>query len=110
MLTEQFFSNFNLIFIDIKTMNNQFRPNNIKPLKEINFETGVNHAKGMDTENSVLKNLTTLCHSLKIDIMRRVIPPYESRVGECDAIIFSDTGILLIEVKRYGGKIMNLSD
>lgn len=79
-------------------------------VKDIEFESELKHKKGILTEDSVIHRLTTLAKSLKIEILRRVEPPFESNVGECDSIIFDDSGIYIVEVKRYGGKIKNLDE
>lgn len=79
-------------------------------LKDVSFETDDKDKKGIQTEDAALRILTQLSKALKIDILRRVIPPRESNLNECDAILFSDAGLFLIEVKRYGGVITNLSE
>lgn len=84
--------------------------NNIFNLKEVDFEILDKDRKGIQTEDAALRILTQLSKSLKIEILRRVIPPRESNINECDAIIFSDAGLFLIEVKRYGGVITNLTE
>jgi hypothetical protein len=58
----------------------------------------------------VLTRLTPFAKSEKLEILRRVSPPYESKVNKCDAIIFADAGIFLIEVMRYGGAIKFLNE
>ncbi|MBK9097509.1 MAG: NERD domain-containing protein [bacterium] len=79
-------------------------------IKEIEFETELKHKKGMLTEDSVINRLTTIARSLKSEILRRVEPPSDSNVGECDSIIFDDSGIYIVEIKRYGGKIKILDE
>jgi hypothetical protein len=64
--------------------------NRIRQLKEVDFETGHKDRKGIQTEDAALRLLTQLSKTMKIDILRRVIPPRESNVNECDAILFSD--------------------
>ena len=81
-----------------------------KNIKDIEFETAEKHKKGMVTEDSVINRLTKIAKTNKAEILRRVEPPFESKVGECDSIIFDDSGIYIVEVKRYGGKIKNLDE
>lgn len=76
----------------------------------LNFETAEQHKKGMDTEDAALRLLAASCKSLGMELMQRVLPPMRSGVGECDAIVFSDAGILLVEVKRIGGNILLLNE
>jgi len=84
--------------------------NNYQNLKEVQFEVLEKDRKGIQTEDAALRILSQFSKTLKIDILRRVIPPRESNLNECDAILFSDVGLFLIEIKRYGGVITNLSE
>ena len=81
----------------------------VRDIMYLNFETAERDQKGMETEDSALRILSSTCKSLKMDIMQRVLPPEDSRVGECDAVIFSDAGIFVVEVKRIGGVIEQLN-
>lgn len=79
-------------------------------IKEIEFETVRKISKGMVTEDSVLIRLSSFAVSEGLEILRRVSPPYESKVNKCDAIVFADAGIFLVEVMRYGGAIKFLNE
>ena len=83
---------------------------NLNNIKDIEFETAEKHKKGMVTEDSVINRLTKIAKSHKAEILRRVEPPHYSEVGECDSILFDNSGIYLIEIKRYGGVIKNLNE
>jgi len=83
---------------------------NLNNIKDIVFETAEKHRKGMVTEDSVINRLTKIAKSHKAEILRRVEPPHYSEVGECDSILFDNSGIYLIEIKRYGGAIKNLNE
>lgn len=90
-------------------MNPKLKPNN-NNIKDIEFETAEKHKMGMVTEDSVIKRLTVIAKTNKAEILRRVEPPQYSEVGECDSILFDNSGIYLIEIKRYGGVIKNLNE
>lgn len=77
----------------------------MRDIFEIKFESRPEHRKGMDTEDSVLRATEKVCKSLSIGLLRRIMPPRESGIGECDAVVFSDSGVLVIEAKRFGGEI-----
>lgn len=79
-------------------------------IKDIEFETAEKHKMGMVTETSVIDRLTVIAKTNKAEILRRVEPPQYSEVGECDSILFDNSGIYLIDVKRYGGVIKNLNE
>jgi len=79
-------------------------------IKDLEFDTSEKSKKAIDTEDSVLTRLTEFANSKGFGILRRVSPPFESKVSKCDAILFSDAGIFLIEVMRHGGAIKFLNE
>lgn len=83
---------------------------NHRDVHSLDFINADKHLKGIRTEDAALGLLSSACRSLKMEILQRVLPPMSSHVGECDAILFSDAGILLVEVKRIGGNILKLND
>jgi hypothetical protein len=80
-----------------------------KNIHEIKFETEEKHKKGLATEDAALRGAATVAKSLKAEIVQRVIPPFESHVDECDAILLTDSCVMIMEVKRIGGYIRDFS-
>lgn len=88
------------------TLKNMYE--NLRDIFDIEFENRIQHRKGMNTEDSVLRATRAVCKSLSIGILMRIMPPRAAGIGECDAVIFSDIGLLIIEAKRFGGEIESL--
>ena len=65
---------------------------------DVEFIEDAKHKKGLASEEAALRVLQR-----HLPLMGRVIPG--GGVGECDAIAFSDAGLVLVEVKRFGGRI-----
>ena len=71
-------------------------------LSEIEFETEIREAKGASTEDAGLKILADISKISKKQIFV-IERPSPSSVGEFDAICCTDSGIIIVELKRYGG-------
>jgi len=71
-------------------------------LSQIDFETETKDAKGASTEDSGLK---ILANAAKISRKQLFVieRPSPSTVGEFDAICCTDSGLIIVELKRYGG-------
>ena len=71
-------------------------------LSQIEFETEVKDAKGASTEDSGLKILADLAKAnhQQIRLIERASP---ARVGEFDALLCTDSGLIVVELKRLGG-------
>lgn len=71
-------------------------------LPQIAFETEVKDAKGASTEDAGLKIVAKFAkeHEKHAFVVERPSPP---NIGEFDAICCTDSGIIFIELKRYGG-------
>ncbi len=80
-----------------------------RKIDEIKFETQEKHKKGIATEDAALRIVASAVKSLKAEAIQRVIPPVRSMVDECDAIILTDSCVMILEVKRIGGNITDFS-
>ena len=80
-----------------------------RSIDAIKFETQEKHKKGIATEDAALRIVASAVKSLKAEVVQRVIPPARSMVDECDAIILTDSCIMILEVKRIGGNITNFT-
>jgi len=71
-------------------------------LSQIEFETEAKDAKGASTEDSGLKILADLAKASRkqIWVIERSSP---ALVGEFDAILCTDSGLVVVELKRLGG-------
>ena len=71
-------------------------------LSHTEFETEAKDAKGASTEDSGLKILADLAKTNRkqIRVIERSSP---AQVGEFDAILCTDSGLILVELKRLGG-------
>lgn len=71
-------------------------------LSNIEFETEAKDAKGALTEDSGLKILADLAKTNRkqIRVIERASP---AEVGEFDAILCTDSGLIVVELKRLGG-------
>jgi hypothetical protein len=77
-------------------------------LSKIDFEIETKHGKGATTEDAGLKILAIIAKSSnkQIWVIER---PYPPSVGEFDAICCTDSGLILVELKRWGGYIQNFN-
>lgn len=75
---------------------------NTNSLDDLDFEDATREKKGAATEDSGLKILATLTRKYKfeIQVIERVAP---IGIGEFDAICCTDSGLIVVELKRYGG-------
>lgn len=75
---------------------------NTNSIDGLEFEGATREKKGAATEDSGLKILAGLAKKYKYDIkvIERVAP---SAIGEFDAICCTDSGLIVVELKRYGG-------
>lgn len=71
-------------------------------LSQIDFETEVRDAKGASTEDSGLRILANAAKASRKQILV-IERPSPATVGEFDAICCTDSGLIIIELKRYGG-------
>lgn len=71
-------------------------------LSHIEFETEAKDAKGASTEDSGLKILADLAKTNRKQ-MRVIERSSPAQVGEFDAILCTDSGLILVELKRLGG-------
>ena len=71
-------------------------------LSQIEFETEAKDAKGASTEDAGLRILANLAKASRKQIFV-IERPSPSQVGEFDAICCTDSGLILVELKRYGG-------
>jgi len=71
-------------------------------LSQLPFETEAKDAKGASTEDSGLKILADLAKASRkqIWVIERSSP---AKVGEFDAILCTDSGLVVVELKRLGG-------
>jgi hypothetical protein len=71
-------------------------------LSQIDFETDAKDAKGASTEDSGLKILADVAKASRKQIWV-IERPYPGSVGEFDAICCTDSGLIIVELKRLGG-------
>lgn len=92
-------------------MTNNINKVNLSSIDSLEFEDAPREKKGASTEDSGLKILGDLAkkHKFGIHIVERVAP---SGVGEFDAICCTDSVLIVVELKRYGGNFafFNLFD
>lgn len=77
----------------------------VRDLLGLTFEQGVQHRKGLDTEDSMLRIVATFGKKIKGVVRQRVWPPRDFSRGEWDAILLTDAAIYLIDAKRHSGRI-----
>jgi len=71
-------------------------------LSQIDFETEARDAKGASTEDSGLKILANTAKTSRKQLLV-IERPSPASVGEFDAICCTDSGLIIVELKRYGG-------
>ena len=73
-----------------------------KGISEIEFESADREAKGAATEDSGLRILASMAKQYRheIFIVERASP---HGIGEFDAIVCTDSGLIVVDLKRYGG-------
>lgn len=72
-------------------------------LSQIDFETETKDAKGASTEDSGLKILANAAKASRKQIWV-IERPSPASTGEFDAICCTDAGLIVVELKRYGGR------
>lgn len=71
-------------------------------LSQIEFETEAKDAKGASTEDSGLKILANVAKTSRKQIWV-IERPSPASIGEFDAVCCTDAGLIVVELKRYGG-------
>lgn len=71
-------------------------------LSQIEFEVEIKDAKGASTEDSGLKILANAAKESRKQLFV-IERPSPASVGEFDAICCTDSGLIIVELKRYGG-------
>lgn len=77
----------------------------VRDVLELTFEQGMQHRKGLDTEDSMLRIAAAFGKKVKGVVRQRVWSPRDFSRGEWDAIVLTDAAVYLIDAKRHSGRI-----